>query len=106
MLLGFLESAKQLLTTSGEIHVTLKTGEPYDSWNVKKLAKTSGLFCKTTLPFDPNMYSGYSHRRTLGYLDGLSAENNEEIKGKECKTYVFSTEFTVLKRRKIEEDDD
>ncbi len=31
---------------------------------------------------------GYSHRRTLGFKEGFSTEDNEEIEGG-SKTYVF-----------------
>jgi len=32
--------------------------------------------------------AGYSHRRTLGFKEGFSTEDNEEIEGG-SKTYIF-----------------
>lgn len=29
--------------------------------------------------FDPRMWKGYSHRRTVGFIDGLSTSNNEDL---------------------------
>lgn len=29
--------------------------------------------------FDPRMWEGYSHRRTVGFVDGLSTSNNEDL---------------------------
>lgn len=40
--------------------------------------------------FDHTLYPGYSHRRTLGFQDGVSPSANEEIAKKVCKTYVFT----------------
>ncbi|RUS21139.1 hypothetical protein BC937DRAFT_93526 [Endogone sp. FLAS-F59071] len=80
----------------GELHVTLKSGAPYDLWNVRQLVKQTGsLAVKTTLPFVPEAYPGYEHRRTLGFKDGTSKAGNEEIEGKSPKTYVFVREEAV-----------
>ncbi|CAJ0766356.1 21938_t:CDS:2 [Entrophospora sp. SA101] len=64
--------------SNGEIHITIKSGLPYDDWNVKKLAKSTGLLLvKTTMSFSPDNYPGYVHRRTLGYKDGQTADPPE-----------------------------
>jgi len=73
----------------GEIHVTLKSGEPYDSWEVVKLARNQGLTLRDCIVFDPDLYPGYAHRRTLGFEEGISHDSNLEIKRKLCKTYLF-----------------
>lgn len=76
-----------------EIHLTLKTGDPYDLWQVKELAKASGLRCKETFDFLFEKYPAYRHRRTIG--DTILSECSEEeladqiIDGKQCKTFVF-----------------
>lgn len=93
LLWGFLQSAAQLLTdqspSGGEIHVALKTGKPYSLWNVSSMARPLGLLCKPTLPFHPDRFPGYAHRRTLGHVEGLSAPDNQEIAGK-ARTFVFA----------------
>ncbi|KAJ3287414.1 hypothetical protein HK104_008635 [Borealophlyctis nickersoniae] len=95
---GFFASAIPKLTfksdhdgaEDGEIHITLKEGEPYDSWNVRAQAKaTDILVCARSARFDPSLYEGYAHRRTIGFSEGLSAQDNEEILRKACRTYVF-----------------
>ncbi|OZJ02016.1 hypothetical protein BZG36_05201 [Bifiguratus adelaidae] len=76
--------------TDGEIHVTIKSGEPYSLWEIKSLAKATGeLAIKATIPFHVESYPGYAHRRTLGFKEGLSKESNEEIMHKSPKTYIF-----------------
>ncbi|OUM69188.1 hypothetical protein PIROE2DRAFT_68585 [Piromyces sp. E2] len=74
LLQGFFDNASELLTSrvlyndmnDGEILVTLKSGNPYDLWDIKKLAKSTGkLVTKTSYQFNPNLYPGYHHRRTI-----------------------------------------
>ena len=89
LLQDFFANAIVLLAKNGEIHVTIKSGEPYDSWNAVKIAKNEGLEVKDCIVFDPDLYPGYEHRRTLGFKEGLSSKHNKEIKRKLCKTYMF-----------------
>ena len=70
--------------------MTLKSGEPYDSWDTVKIARGAGLEVKDGIVFDPDLYPGYEHRRTLGFKAGFSADKNQEIKKKLCKTYMFN----------------
>lgn len=74
----------------GEILVTLKTGEPYSQWDIKGIAKVVGLKTKTSFEFLPEWYEGYSHRRTIGFEEGLSKTDNEELRKQGCRTYVFT----------------
>eukprot|EP00842_Homolaphlyctis_polyrhiza_P001934 jgi/Hompol1/2741/HPOL_000630-RA len=93
----FLESAKPLLasrrrmndTKDGLIFITLKTGPPYDLWNVKGLAKACDLVCIKSFAFDPDQFPRYSHRRTIGFEDGISAADNSEITKNTSRTYAF-----------------
>jgi 25S rRNA (uracil2634-N3)-methyltransferase len=100
----------------GLITVTTKGGEPYDSWRVPTIARivnhnqlqaqhykedSAGVprsswdkkFPKMQLlrrvPFFPDVYPGYSHRRTIGFKDGLSQDENQEITKSQAKTYLF-----------------
>ncbi|KAI8914230.1 hypothetical protein EDD86DRAFT_231639 [Gorgonomyces haynaldii] len=86
---GFFESAQLLLEEKGEIYVTLKSGEPYDSWNIKNIAKSCELRCTRSFFFEPSDYPGYQHRRTIGFSEGLSAADNSEISN--SKTFIFQT---------------
>lgn len=93
----FFSSARpHLIFPNGEIYLTVKTGDPYDDWNIKKLAKSSHLKTRTSFKFLPEIYPGYVHRRTLGFKEGLSAEDNEEIIKSNPRTLVLVEEGMVL----------
>jgi hypothetical protein len=96
LLIGFLNSAQGLLRDDkSEIHVTLKRGDPYDSWEVGKLAgkeRVMGLRTKTVKDFLPAVFPGYQHRRTLGAAykkpdEGGPQANADIAIG--ARTYVF-----------------
>ncbi|KAL6073698.1 Ferredoxin-fold anticodon-binding domain-containing protein 1 [Balamuthia mandrillaris] len=106
---AFLLQALHLLEPNGQIHITLRTGMPYIKWNITNLAafctaevreegqkrvKTRQLKYLRSFDFDPEMYEGYAHRRTIGFVEGISKANNEEIvgEGRRSKTYVFVIE--------------
>ncbi|ORX65912.1 hypothetical protein DL89DRAFT_270476 [Linderina pennispora] len=89
------------LNRPGQILVSLKSGPPYSHWNVRQLAKECGLRARSTHPFEIAAYPGYEHRRTLGFKEGLSKDENQEIRDKEPHVYTF-----VAKPRQEEEGDD
>ena len=74
------------LIENGQIHITLKKGEPYDSWAVPRVARLAvhGLKLRTQQDFYPELYKGYEHRRTVGGLNLDSDDinnNNTNTKG-------------------------
>lgn len=71
----------------GQILVTLKSGPPYDEWNLVELAATAGLGVKSCTEFKPDGYPGYEHRRTIGHIQ--DKEGNVELEGKSPKTWSF-----------------
>ncbi|KAI8825640.1 uncharacterized protein EV422DRAFT_549662 [Fimicolochytrium jonesii] len=80
LLFNFFHSALPKLAPSGEILVTLKCGDPYDLWDVKAQARKTGqLNSSRSFAFDADLYPEYSHRRTLGFVEGVSVGSNEEI---------------------------
>lgn len=82
MLAGFFVSAVKLLTKEGEIHLTIKRGEPYDSWKVPGLARDCHVIrLDRAYEFFPHLYPGYSHRRTLGFSEHVSDADNADISG-------------------------
>mmetsp|Transcript_16383 Transcript_16383/g.45646 ORF Transcript_16383/g.45646 Transcript_16383/m.45646 type:complete len:320 (-) Transcript_16383:220-1179(-) len=92
LLAAFFLSAVTVLTPDGEVHVTVKTGKPYDQWQVCSLAHraTAGrLQLKSSCTFLASDFPGYAHRRTIGFKDGLSATANEEIMHHNPRTYVW-----------------
>ena len=80
--------------------VTLKTGDPYDAWNIKSVAMKASnnqLTCQQSFRFLPSLYAGYQHCRTIGEHQGdlqskeyIDADGWKEfLAGKPAKTYVF-----------------
>jgi len=72
-----------VLAADGELHLTLKRGEPYDSWKAVTLAKLAGLRVKHCTPFEAARFPGYAHRRTIG---DEHAGEDAVVSG---KTYAF-----------------
>jgi 25S rRNA (uracil2634-N3)-methyltransferase len=101
----------------GTLLFTLLDQPPYSLWNLPSLAKRPPAVCPgTNLPqlrykvirsfeFNPEVYSGYTHRRTLGFKEGLSKGANEEILGRKgrARTWEFARwtgeEKVVSKKR-------
>mmetsp|Transcript_95589 Transcript_95589/g.309681 ORF Transcript_95589/g.309681 Transcript_95589/m.309681 type:complete len:303 (-) Transcript_95589:104-1012(-) len=100
-LLGaFLASAGRCLEPlpAAEVHITLKSGEPYASWRVEQLAKQASgaegdasplLRCDRQVPFEASKYRGYSHRRTRGDAYAQARGLGEENVVSGARTYVF-----------------
>jgi len=70
LLVGFFKSAVPLLVPKGMIVITIFEGEPYDMWNIRDLARHSGLKVGRSFRFQANAYPGYKHARTLGNIEG------------------------------------
>lgn len=83
LLRGLFAGGYALLAEGGELHLTLKRGEPYDSWNAVVLGKLAGLRVKHCTAFVAQRFPGYAHRRTIG---DVHAGADEVVTG---KTYVF-----------------
>jgi hypothetical protein len=66
---------------SGNIQETLR-----ENWGTSLLQGT--LLQRTLLKFNHEEFPGYAHRRTLGFKEGMSKADNEEIAGL-ARTYVF-----------------
>ncbi|CAG8545151.1 2522_t:CDS:2, partial [Dentiscutata heterogama] len=105
--LNFLTSRKLYSDSKdGEIHITMKTGVPYDHWNIRKLVKSiESLGIKESFEFDPNIYPGYEHRRTLGFKEGVSKKGNEEILEKKPRTFVIVMKEVLLEEDRKRKDD-
>ena len=99
----FLQSSLAFLSSSSsEIHITLKTGVPYDDWQVKRIAKALDYVTRETIRFYPEMYPGYEHRRTIGFKDNVSVGGNKELEDKRCNTIIFWRE----KEGRVRNEDD
>jgi 25S rRNA (uracil2634-N3)-methyltransferase len=60
------ESKEKTIVSKGQILVTLFEGEPYTLWNIRDLARHSGLKVVESFRFPWDAYPGYAHSRTLG----------------------------------------
>mmetsp|Transcript_13508 Transcript_13508/g.29646 ORF Transcript_13508/g.29646 Transcript_13508/m.29646 type:complete len:345 (-) Transcript_13508:20-1054(-) len=75
-----------------EIHVALKTGQPYKSWKVVQIGRAAcpgELQLLNVVPFMVSAWPGYEHRRTAGFDEQLSKRDSQELE-KGAKVYVFS----------------
>ncbi|QIW96969.1 hypothetical protein AMS68_002487 [Peltaster fructicola] len=86
LLVKFFASASAYLANDGTIVVTLFEGEPYTLWNIKDLARHSGLAVQRSFAFQADAYPGYSHARTLGNIDGGGGWKGEDRK---ARSFVF-----------------
>jgi 25S rRNA (uracil2634-N3)-methyltransferase len=91
LLVKFFTAAIKLLAAAGTIVVTLFEGEPYTLWNVRDLARHSGLEVQRSFKFLANAYPGYSHSRTLGNIDGGGGWKGED---REARSYIFQKKAT------------
>ena len=82
-------AAKLLLAPPplGELHITLKKGEPYNSWSVVTIGKMCGLRVKHCTPFVPAKFPGYAHRRSIG--DDHAGDETTFFKEVGARTYAF-----------------
>lgn len=116
LLVDFFRRALLSLAPSGTIVVTLFEGEPYTLWNVRDLARHSGLQVERSFRFQASAYPGYHHARTLGVVrskhDGAvgGGWRGEE---RPARSYVFVRKDEVprlvavaSKKRKRGEDED
>lgn len=66
MVRGFLKSAREMLTTDGEVHVTHKTAYPFSKWEIELLAMEAGLRLVEKAEFALCEYPGYLNKRGDG----------------------------------------
>ncbi|KAH9312857.1 hypothetical protein KI387_027892 [Taxus chinensis] len=79
----FFQSARMLLSCTGEIHITHKEGLQYRKWNLVGEAMNCGLFLKECVIFRIADYPGYTNKRGSGVCI------DESFPLGECKTYKF-----------------
>nr|XP_043621497.1 uncharacterized protein LOC122593190 [Erigeron canadensis] len=80
---GFLKNASGMLRPKGEVHVTHKTSDPFQSWNIEELATQNSLILLELMEFKLEDYPGYSNKRGDGKRSDASFPLGE------CSTYKF-----------------
>jgi 25S rRNA (uracil2634-N3)-methyltransferase len=116
MLVDFFKRAILSLAPGGTIIVTLFEGEPYTLWNIRDLARHSGLRVERSFQFQASAYPGYHHARTLGVIKNKDGEAGGGWKGEDraARSYIFtrqddkpqSAPGSGKKRRRDDDDDD
>jgi 25S rRNA (uracil2634-N3)-methyltransferase len=93
LLSSFFQSSIPLLTSpEGTVLVTLFEAEPYGLWNIRDLARHSGLVVLRSWKFERDVYPLYRHARTIGVVKTKAGEvSNTAWKGEErpARTYEF-----------------
>ncbi|KAJ8105542.1 hypothetical protein ONZ43_g7388 [Nemania bipapillata] len=91
LLVSFFQRAIPSLAPGGSIVVTLFEGEPYTLWNIRDLARHSGLQVERSFRFQASAYPGYHHARTLGVVRNRDGEVGGGWKGEDraARSYVF-----------------
>lgn len=112
LLVEFFKRALLSLAVGGTIIVTLFEAEPYTLWNVRDLARHSGLQVERSFRFQASAYPGYHHARTLGVVKNKQGDVGGGWKGEDrpARSYVFvrkdEVPKAVSKKRKRSGDDD
>lgn len=112
LLVEFFKRALLSLAPGGTIIVTLFEGEPYTLWNVRDLARHSGLQVERSFRFQASAYPGYHHARTLGVVKNKQGDVGGGWKGEDraARSYVFvrkdEVPKAVSKKRKRSGDDE
>jgi 25S rRNA (uracil2634-N3)-methyltransferase len=101
LLVSFFKKAMPSLALGGSIIVTLFEGEPYTLWNVRDLARHSGLQVERSFKFQASAYPGYHHARTLGVVKSKTGEAGAGWKGEDrlARSYVFIRKGEELRGR-------
>lgn len=106
LMIAFFESAKRLIKPKGgRIVVTLFEGEPYISWNIKKLAQSKDLKTLISNEFKWHAFPGYSHR-----LTAKEGNTSKPQASRPSRIYIFSnkddpTEWNAKQQSKDSEND-
>merc|ERR1712060_507107 len=83
ILVSFFNSAVRCLDDKrgSAIHVALKVGEPYKSWDIVRTVRVAcpELELKSVVPFAQGAWPGYEHRRTAGFDERFSKKDSEEL---------------------------
>ncbi|CAR25041.1 25S rRNA (uracil2634-N3)-methyltransferase [Lachancea thermotolerans CBS 6340] len=70
--------------SQGKVLISVFNGEPYDSWQIKILAKTSGWKVERSNKFQWENYPEYSHKRT-----NSEQETTKPAAEREARTFIF-----------------
>ncbi|KAF8428580.1 hypothetical protein EV426DRAFT_584893 [Tirmania nivea] len=82
LLLGFFKAARGLIEPKkGCVVMGTFTGEPYESWDIRGLAKREGFRVRRSGAFPWGAFPGYHHARTLGNIKSGGGKGRRSAKG-------------------------
>ena len=103
---AFLLSAIDVVHAQGLVCVTIKKGEPYDSWKVARIGiGLPDVKLKTAVEFSAKDFTSYTHRRTSGHSPEHAEDDNEIIRSG-AKTFVFARDCAPVKGARGDDDDE
>ncbi|KAH7159927.1 hypothetical protein B0J13DRAFT_116676 [Dactylonectria estremocensis] len=109
LLVAFFQRALPALARRGAIIITLFEGEPYTLWNVRDLARHAGLHVERSFLFQPAVYPGYRHARTLGVVrnaEGKATGGGWKGEERAARSYVFKRKEDIIPEGKKRPRDD
>ncbi|KAH7143929.1 hypothetical protein EDB81DRAFT_796920 [Dactylonectria macrodidyma] len=109
LLVAFFQRALPALARRGAIIITLFEGEPYTLWNVRDLARHAGLHVERSFLFQPAVYPGYRHARTLGVVrnaEGKATGGGWRGEERVARSYVFKRKEDIIPEGKKRPRDD
>ena len=92
LLTSFFTASIPLLSSTGSILITVFEGMPYTLWNIRDLARHTGLRVARSFRFVPEAYPGYQHARTLGNIVGKNGSDSRggwKGEDRESRMYAF-----------------
>ncbi|XP_027171577.1 heavy metal-associated isoprenylated plant protein 41-like [Coffea eugenioides] len=90
LIAAYFKTAKEMVQEEGEIHVTVRDDDPYNTWEVEKLAECAGLQLKDKVEFRQENYPGYHNKR------GGNINCNKKFPLKACYTYKFTLKVSAV----------
>ncbi|CCE62486.1 hypothetical protein TPHA_0C03340 [Tetrapisispora phaffii CBS 4417] len=85
----------------GKVILTMFTGEPYDLWEVRALAKQTGFQVEKSNKFQWENYPEYHHKRTNSEQD-----TTKPAQEREARTYVFKIFENSKKNKRSQKNND
>ncbi|SCV05401.1 LANO_0H06678g1_1 [Lachancea nothofagi CBS 11611] len=90
----------------GNVLLTVFTGEPYDSWQLKSLAKTTGWKVERSSKFQWENYPEYAHKRTNSEQDTTKPALDRDARTYTFEIYDKTKHSKAGKLQKLESDEE
>mmetsp|Transcript_9498 Transcript_9498/g.14297 ORF Transcript_9498/g.14297 Transcript_9498/m.14297 type:complete len:271 (-) Transcript_9498:133-945(-) len=88
LLQSFFATVPAVLSSAGEVHITIKMKPPYSLWGIEDIAKDNKFRLVATKEFDQQLFPGYRHQTTEADAVTFRAAGN--IEARSIKTLCFA----------------